>query len=166
MIQTLTHLHPFTNLVRRFRQFTSCGHRAWDNFEVTFLVFWSSLEASIFFGVYVSKLGLVQLSVFVVKFHGGKKTSEDWNWSLQMELRIFLLIGSIGLLRRRLPQLVPALCALYWAYIVGLAACEGTCELEEVPKQLEDRTRWVTAGKLFSHVSFFPRRVIQNISKN
>eukprot|EP00435_Cladocopium_sp_Y103_P066525 s44_g28.t1 len=77
----------------------------------------------------------------------------DWNWAVQMDLRNFLLVGSIGLLRQRFPRTLPAVCALYWAYIVGLAAREGPCELGEVslvPKQLlADRIEWVT------HVSFW-----------
>lgn len=55
-----------------------------------------------------------------------------------MDMRNFLLIGSIGLLRQRFPRTLPAGCALYWAYIVGLAASEGQghCGPGEVPKQM------------------------------
>lgn len=74
----------------------------------------------------------------------------DWNWALQMDLRNFLLIGSIGLLRRPFPRTLPAVCALYWAYIVGLAASEGHCVIGKVPPQiLADRVEFVT------HVSYW-----------
>ena len=39
---------------------------------------------------------------------------EDWVWAIQMDLHIFLLIGSLGLLRRYLPSTLPAACVLYW----------------------------------------------------
>lgn len=81
---------------------------------------------------------------------GGK----DWVWAIQMDLHIFLLIGSLGLLRRYLPSTLPAACVLYWAYILRMAMSEGPCFVSEVSEELQDHTRWVTHFSFWLH--WFP----------
>eukprot|EP00435_Cladocopium_sp_Y103_P017898 s1711_g4.t1 len=85
---------------------------------------------------------------------GGK----DWVWAIQMDLHIFLLIGSLGLLRRHLPSMLPASCVLYWAYILQMAMREGPCVVSEVSKELEDHTRWVTHFSFWLH--WFPTSLL------
>ena len=72
-----------------------------------------------------------------------------WTWALQMDLHIFLLVGSLGVLRRHLPLTVPAASALYWAYIIGLTAREEPCHVKQVANKFANHIRWIT------HFSFW-----------
>ena len=74
-----------------------------------------------------------------------------------MDLRIFLLIGACGVLRKSLPFALPAVSVVYWAYIVGIAAREGPCRLEN-SEELEIHIIWVTNFSFWMH--WFPTSLL------
>ena len=85
---------------------------------------------------------------------------EDWttyNWAFEMDLRIFLLVGACGVLRKHLPFALPAACVAYWAYIVGIGATEGPCGFEN-SEELELHIIWVTNFSFWMH--WFPTSLL------
>ena len=90
-------------------------------------------------------------------FFFGNRDIITYNWSFEMDLRIFLLIGASGILRKSLPFALPAACVVYWAYIVGIAAREGPCPFENT-EELEVHVIMVTYGSFWVH--WFPTSLL------